>query len=41
MSTQKDADYTLLTDIIEFELKPDIDIWLGIMEEMKKNLKLK
>jgi hypothetical protein len=40
MTTQKDADYTLLTDIIEFELKPNIDIWLGIMEEMKKNLKL-
>ena len=40
MSTQKDADYTLLSDIIEFELKPDIDIWLGIMEEMKGELKL-
>ncbi len=38
MSTQKDADYTLLSDIVEFELKPDIDIWLGIMEEMKKNI---
>lgn len=40
MSTQKENDYVLLTDIVEFELKPNIAVWIGILTDMKTRIKV-
>ena len=38
LSTQVEQDYVLLVDIVEFELKPNIDIWGSILEDMKAKI---
>lgn len=40
LATQKERDYVLLTDIVEFELKPNIDVWIDILGDMKTKVKL-
>ena len=35
LSTQVEQDYVLLADIVEFELKPNIAVWSGILEDIK------
>ena len=34
LSTQVEQDYVLLADIVEFELKPNIEIWENILKDM-------
>lgn len=38
LSAQVEQDYVLLADIVEFELKPNIEIWNKILENMKSKL---
>jgi hypothetical protein len=38
LSTQVEQDYVLMADIVEFELKPNIDVWSGILEDMKSKI---
>lgn len=38
LSTQVEQDYVLLADIVEFELKPNIEVWNNILEFMKKKI---
>ncbi|MHB1696712.1 MAG: hypothetical protein ACYCSQ_01180 [bacterium] len=38
LSTQVEQDYIMLADIVEFELKPNIEIWNGILEDMKSKI---
>ncbi len=38
LSTQVEQDYVLLADVVEFELKPNIDIWGNILEDMKTKI---
>jgi len=38
LSTQVEQDYILLADIVEFELKPNIETWNGILEDMKSKI---
>ena len=38
LSTQVEQDYVLLADIVEFELKPNIDIWENILKDMKTKI---
>ncbi|MCL4428080.1 MAG: hypothetical protein M1276_03695 [Deltaproteobacteria bacterium] len=38
LSTQIEQDHVLLADIVEFELKPNIDIWGSILEDMKTKI---
>ena len=38
LSTQVEQDYVMLADIVEFELKPNIDIWGDILEDMKTKI---
>ena len=38
LSTQVKQDYVLLADIVEFELKPNIDIWSNILKDMKTKI---
>ena len=38
LSTQVEQDYVMLADIVEFELKPNIDIWGDILEDMKAKI---
>ncbi len=38
LSTQVEQDYVLLADIVEFELKPNIDIWGNILKDMKTKI---
>ncbi len=38
LSTQVEHDYVLLADVVEFELKPNIDIWGNILEDMKTKI---
>ncbi len=40
MSTQKENDYVLLTDIVEFELKPNIAVWIDILTDIKAKVKI-
>ncbi len=38
LSTQVEQDYVMLADIVEFELKPNINIWGDILEDMKTKI---
>ena len=38
LSTQVEQDYVLLADIVEFELKPNIDIWENVLKDMKNKI---
>ena len=38
LSTQVEQDYVLLADIVEFELKHNIDIWSNILKDMKTKI---
>jgi hypothetical protein len=38
LRTQVEQDYVLMADVVEFELKPNIDIWSGILEDMKSKI---
>ena len=38
LSTQVEQDYVLLADVVEFELKPNIDIWENILKDMKTKI---
>ena len=38
LSTQVEQDYVLLADVVEFELKPNIDIWENILKDIKTKI---
>ncbi len=38
LATQLEQDFVLLADVTEFELKPNIEIWIGILGDMKSKL---
>ena len=38
LSTQVEQDYVLLADVVEFELRPNIDIWENILKDMKTKI---
>jgi hypothetical protein len=38
LSTQVEQDYVLLADVVEFELRPNIDIWENILEDIKTKI---
>ena len=38
LSTQVEQDYVMLADIVEFELKPNVDIWGDILKDIKTKI---
>jgi|GEM_PF-3812493 len=38
LSAQVEQDYVLMADAVEFELKPNIDIWENILKDMKTKI---